>query len=439
MPTPSRPKGVRLRVEPLEARDLLSVFTPAQIRQAYGFDKVSYNGSGQTIAIVDAFDDPKAAADLATFSSAFGLPPANFTKATPQGLPAGNAGWAGEIALDVEWAHAIAPGASILLVEARTSSLSDLLGAVDYARRQPGVTAVSLSWGASEFAGEQSFDSSFTTPAGHPGVTFVAAAGDNGSSAGPDWPASSPNVVAVGGTVLTLTSGGAYGGETGWTSGGGGTSAFEPEPAFQKGVQSTGRRQSPDVAYHAGTSAGFDVYLSYGTSPGWYSESGTSAGAPQWAALVALANQARAQAGKPALDGPTQTLPALYAMPGANFHDVTSGNNGSAAKSGYDLVTGRGSPVAPGVIQALLAFSPSPWTRVARSFLLSPAPLPSVGQASSPVPPPRTGEDACPTAQQHAWGEVSGPPPANRAWREVVRAGILHDGTEPGSGDLSGD
>src|SRR2546422_229985 len=96
-------RWARPRLEPLESRNLLSIFTPAQIRHAYGFDQVAFNGAGQTIAIVDAYDDPTIASDLAKFSSTFGLPQNGLTKATPQGMPAPDAGWANEIALDVEW------------------------------------------------------------------------------------------------------------------------------------------------------------------------------------------------------------------------------------------------------------------------------------------------------------------------------------------------
>src|SRR5207248_2797397 len=108
------------------------------------------------------------------------------TVAMPLGTPSTSSGWSQEIALDVEWAHAIAPGAKILLVEARTSSLNDLLGAVDYARNYPGVSALSLSWGSAEFSTEGNYDSRFTTPAGHGGITFIGASGDNGSPA--IWP-----------------------------------------------------------------------------------------------------------------------------------------------------------------------------------------------------------------------------------------------------------
>src|SRR5262249_54579450 len=140
----------QLRLEELEPRALLSVFTPTQIRHAYGFDQISFavngqtykgDGSGQTIAIVDAYDDPNILSDLKRFDATFGLADPAFTKATPQGLPAADAGWAGEIALDVEWAHVIAPRAKILLVETASDNLSDLLVGVDYARRQTGVVA----------------------------------------------------------------------------------------------------------------------------------------------------------------------------------------------------------------------------------------------------------------------------------------------------------
>src|SRR5262249_28626273 len=145
--------------------------------------------------------------------------------------------------------HAIAPGANILVVEARSQSLPDLLAAVDAARHTPGVVAVSMSWGFTETPGETSYDSTFTTPAGHAGITFVAARGDSGPGSGAEYPASSPQVLAVGGTSLNLDIQGNYLSETAWTSGGGGYSAFEAEPAYQRAVQTTGRRSTPDVAF----------------------------------------------------------------------------------------------------------------------------------------------------------------------------------------------
>src|SRR5262249_50727787 len=157
------------------------------------------------IAIVDAYDDPNIAGDLQKFDAAFGLPNPSFTKVNQTGgtkLPAANSGWATEIALDVEWAHAIAPGAKIVLVEANSSSMSDLMTAVNTARNYAGVVAVSMSWGGGEFSSEVNYDSYFTTPAGHTGVSFFASSGDTGAPA--SYPESSPNVVAVGGTTLHL-------------------------------------------------------------------------------------------------------------------------------------------------------------------------------------------------------------------------------------------
>ena len=203
-------------------------YTPAQTAHAYGFDQISFNngtvagdGAGQTIAIVDANDDPNIAADLAVFDQQFGLQDASLTVVNQTGgskLPANDPGWAGEISLDVEWAHAMAPAAHILLVETKSASIPDLLAGVSYARSAAGVSVVSISWGGSEFvsySGAESqsqltLDHTFTTPAGHQGVTFVASAGDSGYSNGVQWPASSPNVVSVGGKRPTAGGSGTY-------------------------------------------------------------------------------------------------------------------------------------------------------------------------------------------------------------------------------------
>ncbi len=300
----------RLNFEPLENRAMLSAdplsgitaqtevtplasgggpvgYTPAQITSAYGFNSINFgsvtgNGAGQTIAIVDAYDDPNIASDLATFDSQFKLPAASFTKIeqTVGGrAPAENAGWAAEISLDVEWAHAIAPAANIELIEANNSSLSDLLASVQYAASQPGVSVVSMSWGASEFNGETADNSYFTTPAGHTGVSFVASAGDNG--AGALWPAISPNVLSVGGTSLNL-SGSTYSSETAWSGSGGGKSAYQGESSYQEGVQTSAAAEDPDVAYDANPNTGLAVYDSISDEGyvGWEEIGGTSVGAP---------------------------------------------------------------------------------------------------------------------------------------------------------------
>ena len=275
------------------------------------------------------------------------------------GNPTGN--WELEEALDIEWAHALAPKASIVLVEASSDSDPnnfDLFHAVATAASLPGVSAVSMSWGLDEFNGineppgqpnipETTVDPTFTTPAGHQGVTFFAAAGDSGSPG--DYPAYSPNVVAVGGTTLNLNDDDTYNSEVAWSGSGGGTSKFEAEPAYQGTVQSTGQRTIPDVAFDADPNSGVAVYDAYNDTDGsgpWIQIGGTSVASPCWAAIVAVCNQGRILGGGSTLDGPTQTLPYLYDLPSTDFHDILTGSNGGfKAGPGYDEVTGRGSPI----------------------------------------------------------------------------------------------
>src|SRR5262249_20195960 len=246
---------------------------PAQIKTAYGFNGITFNGvpgdgRGQTIAIVDAYNDPNIVADLAKFDAQFGLAaPPSFKVVNQTGgtaLPKSDRGWASEIALDVEWAHAMAPGANILLVEANSAFNSDLDAALDYARNAPGVVVVSNSWGGGEYSTESSEDVHFTTPSGHAGVTFTVAAGDDGTGA--EYPSSSPNVLSVGGTTLKLANG-AWSSETVWSGGGGGQSRYEKLPSYQSGL-GLSRRGTPDVAYDANPSTGFAVLDTYGDS-GW--------------------------------------------------------------------------------------------------------------------------------------------------------------------------
>ncbi len=348
--------------------------SPSQIEQAYGFNQISFNGtagtgSGTTIAIVDAYNDPNIASDLGTFDSQFALPAASLTVVNQNGgsnLPQGNTGWAGEISLDVEWAHAIAPGAHILLVEASSSSYSNLFTAVRYAAKQSGVVAVSMSWGGSEFSGETAYDSStFTPPSTNPDVVFVTSSGDSGSP--PSYPSTSPNVLSVGGTALTVNSAGNYLSESVWNdqygSSGGGISTVESQPSYQKGVvtQSTTKRTNPDVSYDADPVTGFPVYQTYGGS-GWSEYGGTSAAAPQWAALVAIADQGRAISSELPLTN-TQLLTDIYAAPASDYHDITIGQSGGSnsypATVGYDLATGIGTPVANQLVSTLVGVPPS--------------------------------------------------------------------------------
>jgi len=388
-------------IRPLVAT-LSAPFTPAEIDQAYGVNNISFNGvtgdgSGQTVAIVDAYNDPDISSDTATFNSYFGLPQFNVGGPTLQVLDqnGGNSlptnaspgGWDVEESLDVQWVHSIAPQANIVLFEAG----SDLFTAVTTAADYPGVSVVSMSWGGSEFSGEQAYNSIFLTPSGHQGVTFLAASGDSGAPG--LYPAYSPNVVAVGGTTLTINSDGSYGGETGWSlgsdpgsptyAGGGGISAYESQPAYQNGNVngiSSSYRTSPDVAMDADPNSGVYVVDTYYTGPGYVLEvGGTSLACPMWAGLISIVNQGRALHGLGSLDGPSQTLPLLYNLPATNFHDITSGNNGFNAGPGYDLVTGLGSPVANLLVTALgevgsakLAFGQQPTNVVAGAGTINP-------------------------------------------------------------------
>jgi hypothetical protein len=357
--------------------------TPAQIRAAYGIDQFIQEGTGQTIAIVDAYDDPDlvsssnaaayATSDLHNFDAYYGLPDfgslggPTFTKLDQNGgtnypttQSPGNVNWEAEEAMDVEWAHAIAPLANIVLVEANNGSyFSSLFPAAATAAGLPGVSVVSMSFSSSESSIDASFYDSyfFQTPSGHQGVTFVASTGDSGAPGG--YPAFSTNVLAVGGTSLSL-SGNNYGSETGWSESGGGISKYESQPSYQQGlvihnggstVNSNGMRTVPDVSFDADPSTATSVYDSYngGSSP-WFQYGGTSLAAPCWAGLIALADQMRVANGLGTLDGPSQTLPRLYQLPAADFHDITSGTTTGSpnytAAAGYDLVTGLGSPVA---------------------------------------------------------------------------------------------
>lgn len=363
-----------LTVHPDASGTVAAPYSPAQIDTAYGINTAllpndtQATGAGQTIAIIDAYGDPSIQNDLNTFDRQYGLAPAHLSVVNQTGstrsLPSSNANWDIEISLDVEWAHAVAPGANILLVEATSSSYSNLMTAVNYARNVSGVSTISMSWGSSEWSGETQLDSYFTTPAGHAGETFVAASGDAGSASGPEWPASSPNVLAVGGTALTLAnSSGAYLSETAWSGSTGGTSLFETEPGYQAGAQSSGYRTTPDVAYDASPTTGVIVYDSqpYSGHTGWWNVGGTSAGSPQWAAILAIANQVRAANGLASLDGASQSLPDLYAIYSnptqyaQSFHDITSGSTSAtiSATIGYDMATGLGSPQAGNLIATL--------------------------------------------------------------------------------------
>lgn len=304
--------------------------SPSTIEHVYGFPTSSSSGTGETIAIVDAYNDPNATADLETFSQQYGLPAPSLTQVNQTGgssLPATNSGWDLEISLDIEWAHALAPGASILLVEATTNSLANLLAAEKYAAEH--AKWVSNSWGSSEFSGETADDSYFSAP----GVSYFAAAGDEGGKV--IWPSASPDVTSVGGTSLTFTSGGTLAAEEAWSGGGGGCSRYETASAFQRtgSISCAGKRATPDFSLDANPNSGVSVYdsVTYEGQAGWWTVGGTSAST----AMIAAQTAASAEALNPAF---------VYASP-ANlpFRDVTLGSNGYQALTGYDLATGLGS------------------------------------------------------------------------------------------------
>ena len=329
--------------------------SPAQLRSAYNLPST---GGSQIIAIVDAYDYPTALNDFNKFSSQFGLPQETSTNATAstnkvfqvlyQGgvKPAvdSTGGWELEEALDIEWSHAMAPGAKIVLVEAADPSFTNLLAAEDQATTYVDgngqkVAEVSNSWGGSEFSGENTYDSHFTSTA----VTYFVSAGDSGAPA--EYPSASPNVISAGGTSVATNGSGAFTGETGWSSGGGGPSLYETTPSYQSGVASTvgAARGTPDISFDADPSTGVSVYDSYAYSGkvyGWLVLGGTSVSSP---ALAGIANLAATAAGSfPA--GSVALLTNIYKNLGtSNFRDITSGNNHYAAKAGWDFVTGVGS------------------------------------------------------------------------------------------------
>ena len=340
---------------------------PSAIRSVYHLSGLSPNsnaGAGQIIAIVDAYNDPNALADLNVFNAEYGYPAlstcssltqagACFEVQEPSGKPASNADWVVEESLDIEWAHAEAPGAKVVLVEAETSSNANLFAAV-VAANSVGATEVSMSWGGSESSSEKSNDKDFT----HAGTFYTVSAGDSGHGA--SYPAASPDVISVGGTMLNGCSGTSCSGftsETAWSDGGGGISAFEPIPGYQSGYTGPvfgaatitaltgGKRGIPDVSFDASPSTGVSIYDStaFEGQSGWWTVGGTSVGAPNWAGILA----AGAAAGSTALQGNGAIYSGGYTT---NLRDITSGSNGTCgtdcgAGHGYDLVTGLGSPI----------------------------------------------------------------------------------------------
>ncbi|HUD19998.1 MAG TPA: S53 family peptidase [Patescibacteria group bacterium] len=311
--------------------------SPDAVKSAYNLPKTGGHG---TIAIIGAYSDTTIEKDLGVFCQSFSLPSCTgangcLEKHMMSKNIKSNTGWNLETSLDVEWAHAIAPNAKILLVEATTPSGANLLNAVDYAAARNDVVAVSMSWGGGEFDEEKSLDAHFVSKSG---AVFFASSGDNGWGA--SWPAASGNVVGVGGTSLSFKKDGSVDHETAWNGSGGGVSANESQPSYQSGYsipKANGMRAIPDVSYDADPKSGFSVY----DKGKWYILGGTSAGAPQWAAIQSL--------GLSANNGNFYTDKASEGNT-SYFRDIVSGKNGACtyyctARKHYDYLTGLGSPV----------------------------------------------------------------------------------------------
>lgn len=325
--------------------------SPAMIKKAYNFP-AAYQGAGQVIAIIDFGDNLNIESDLNVFSAQFGLPACTsangcFTKVFPGGTqPPADPGWVAEIALDVEWAHAIAPQAKILLVEAADEGYG-LYFAIQYAYQHTPATVISISWGMGENSAEGELDQFFAEST----IPIVACTGDSGN--GIWYPSASPYVIAAGGTQITIDSSGNYVSETAWSGSGGGISAFENEPAFQTTYvtpNNTKKRGVPDVSYNASGSAPYAVYDTADGAGGWIEMYGTSASAPQWAATIALMKQAK-NGNFGNFNGSLYSV----ARSSAVLNDITTGANGSCsyycqARSGYDYVTGLGSPQVTNLI-----------------------------------------------------------------------------------------
>ncbi len=315
-----------------------TAYGPVQFQTAYALPSGTA-GTGQTIAIVDAYDDPNIGNDLTVYSNQYNIPCNScLTKVDQNGgtnYPSANAGWALEISLDVEIAHAVCPKCNILLVEANSNSFADLLTAEDYAKANSDV--ISNSWGAGEFSGETDYDSHFT--AGH---AFTFSAGDSGY--GVEYPAASQYVTAVGGTTLTQDATTTRGwSEMVWSGTGSGCSAYETKPSWQVDPGCSNRTVN-DVAADADPNTGAAVYDSvrYHGQSGWFQVGGTSLSSPIIASTYALAGNA---ASLTYGSYPYSHTSALF--------DVTSGKNTKRRCSpaylctgevGYDGPTGNGTP-----------------------------------------------------------------------------------------------
>ncbi len=336
---------------------------PSQIQSAYQL--AGLNAGGRTVALVDAYNDPKAASDLATFRKAYGLSPCTtsngcFSQVNQNGaaspLPSGDYGWAEEESLDLDAVSSACPTCHIVLVEANSASTSDLAAAENAAAKLPGVAAISNSYGGSEASSELLTDSAYD----HPGIAITVSSGDSGY--GVEYPAASRYVTAVGGTTLAQASDARGWTETAWSGAGSGCSAYEPKPGWQTDTGCT-HRTVADVAADADPNSGLGVYDTYNScgSSGlcdYLIELGLVQGLDGWAQVGGTSLSSPLIASTYALAGNTASITPGYPYSHASsLFDVTSGSNSTAGCSptylctagpGYDGPTGLGTPDGTG-------------------------------------------------------------------------------------------
>ena len=354
--------SLNMHIVPLQSQSC-SLLSPSEIRTAYGFNSLyndGLNGAGSSVAIVVARGDPSLLPDVNAFDSYYSLPAlingSNLLISYPYGTPsAPEQNWTMETALDVEVVHALSPGAKIYLVIAPNSSA--VFDALNYTVTHLAVQTISISWGSSELEYDSNsinYYNSILADARAKGITIFVASGDSGaynsqSSLNVNFPASSPYVVSVGGTVLSTGISGSYSGETAWNGSGGGESQFFFKPQYQP--NSSSYRMVPDVSFNAGSAV--CVYA----NSSWTGLIGTSVAAPSWASLDAIFTQK--------IGGGTDSFArdlysAFYSDGSLGFNLISSGCNGYyCANGGYSMVTGIGSPKAYSLIQVLAKASDS--------------------------------------------------------------------------------
>jgi subtilase family serine protease len=405
-------------------------YDPYQMRRAYGLDSLinaGYDGTGRTIVIIDAFQNPALTTQMAMFDTQYGLPAVQLTQIAPFGLTPfvpgdpNMTGWAEEISLDVAWAHAMAPGAKIILALAKSNQDSDLQDVLQYVVDNNLGDVISMSFGEGETCMDPAIvaaQHAAFAEATLKGITLFASSGDQGAAQptcdGNSWmksastPASDPLVTGVGGTELiaadwttacTVASRdssncptpnpvpGTYESETAWNEGppfgdfqnrfaateatGGGFSVLYDAPPYQKATVKGGQRGVPDVSYNAAILHGVLTYLAIpGVPPGWYRFGGTSAGAPQWSAILAIANQ-KAGGRLGFLNSAIYQIGKVNKAYPVSFNDITAGTNsagefdsngnpvivlGFNAGSGWDATTGTGTPIVSGLVDYLIKY-----------------------------------------------------------------------------------